>query len=166
MKSKNIESMMKQLRLSGMRQSYEQLCDSARKEGLSYESLLESLLEEECIVRRNNRIERLIRNSGIRSEKRRDTFDMKRLPQKLLSRVNRLWDGEFLSRSENVLCFGNPGSGKSHLLSALGLELIRQGFRIEMFSCSIPVQRLLIAKEQLSLEKLGEKALQERWNPD
>lgn len=157
MKPTNIESMMKQLHLPGMRSTYQELCDIARKENLSHEAFLESLLEQECITRRNNKIERLIRNSGIRAEKCRDTFDMNRLPKKILSRVNRLWDGDFLSRCENVLCFGNPGSGKSHLLSALGLELIKKGFRIEMYSCSILVQRLLIAKEQLNLEKFVKK---------
>ena len=51
-----------------------------------------------------------------------ETFDRKRLPVKLNAHVNALLEGSFLDRAENVLAFGNPGSGKTHLIKAcLGL---------------------------------------------
>ena len=60
-------------------------------------------------------------------EKTMENFDLKRLPQKAARQVKALLDGTFLDRKENVLAFGNPGSGKTHLLSALGQDLIRNG---------------------------------------
>lgn len=155
--SKKMETMLNELRLPGIRDVYKSQCEDARKEGLSYERLLESLLEIECIERRNNKTQRLLRGSRIRIEKTKGNFDIKRLPLSLLSRVNRLWDGDFVLQKENVLCFGAPGSGKTHLLSALGLELIQKGYKVEMYTCSLLVQALLGAKAELSLERLLKK---------
>ena len=62
-------------------------------------------------------------------------------------------EGNFLDRTENVLAFGNPGSGKTHLLCALGHELILKGRRIYFAPCALLVQRLLRAKTELGLEK-------------
>lgn len=67
--------------------------------------------------------------------------------------LNVLADGSFLNRSENILAFGNPGSGKTHLLCAIGHALIEQGKRILFISCGQLVQDLLIAKKELELTK-------------
>ena len=64
-----------------------------------------------------------------------------------------LLDGEFLKRAENVLVFGSPGGGKTHLLAALGHELVQQGHSVCFLSCVLLVQRLLQAKHELQLEK-------------
>ena len=64
-----------------------------------------------------------------------------------------LLDGEFLRRAENVLVFGNPGGGKTHLLCALGHELVEQGRSVYFTTCVLLVQRLLQAKHDLQLEK-------------
>src|SRR5258705_10224236 len=62
-------------------------------------------------------------------------------------------EGDFLDRRENVLVFGNPGGGKTHLLCALGHELIRKGRPVYFVPCALLVQRLLLAKAELWLEK-------------
>jgi len=67
--------------------------------------------------------------------------------------VTALLDGTFLDRRENVLAFGNPGSGKTHLLSALGQELIRRGRRVSFTTCIRLVQDLLRAKKDLRLSR-------------
>src|SRR5664279_4561892 len=64
-----------------------------------------------------------------------------------------LVDGSFLDRQENLLLFGNPGAGKSHLLCALAHELIAQGRRMKYTSCAMLVQDLLVAKRDLRLSK-------------
>ena len=86
-----------------------------------------------------------------------DSFDMKRLPVKAARQVKALLDGSFLDRRENVLAFGNPGSGKTHLLSALGQELIRQGRRVAFSTCVRLVQDLLRAKKDLRLSQAIKK---------
>jgi DNA replication protein DnaC len=68
--------------------------------------------------------------------------------------VTSLLDGAFLDRRENVLAFGQPGSGKTHLLCAVSQELIRQGRRVLHTTCALLVQELLIAKRDLRLPQM------------
>ena len=143
---------LKELRLTRIGQTYEAYATRAVKESLSYERYLYELVEEEYEVRRRSRIERLLKESRLPLEKSFETFDKKRLPWKVIQMVNTLSEGSFLDRKENVLAFGNPGSGKTHLLCAIGQELIRQKVRkISFTPCSLLVQELLRAKKDLRL---------------
>ena len=60
-------------------------------------------------------------------EKSLSTLDLKRLPPKAAQQVRSLLEGGFVGRHENVLIFGNPGSGKTHVACAIGQELILRG---------------------------------------
>jgi len=140
-----------------MRCHYEQIADQARKESFSYEQYLLELLKLECEARRENRIARNLRASKLPPSKTFDNFDKKRLPARVTTHLNVLTDGSFLNRTENVLAFGNPGSGKSHLLCAIGHELIEQGRRVLFICCAQLVQDLLIAKKNLEMTKLLKK---------
>jgi DNA replication protein DnaC len=79
------------------------------------------------------------------------------MPTKVAKHLNVLTDGSFLNRCENILAFGNPGSGKTHLLCAIGHELIAKGRRVLFIGCSQLVQDLLIAKRDLAMSKLLKK---------
>ena len=79
---------------------------------------------------------------------------MKRLPPKVVQQVRALLDGTFADRCENVLAFGNPGSGKTHVLSSVGQELIRCGRRVYFRNCGLMVQDLLAAKRDLRLSRV------------
>src|SRR5664279_3322008 len=125
----------------------------AEKETLSYEQYLLQWTERECEARRRNRIAALLRESGLPREKTMANFDLKRLPVKAGRQLKALVDGSFLDRQENLLLFGNPGAGKSHLLCALAHELIAQGRRMKYTSCAMLVQDLLVAKRDLRLSK-------------
>lgn len=145
---------LKELHLPTVRECYKEQADSARRESLSYEQYLLELMERELEVRRQNRIIRLLKESKLPLEKSLSTFDRKRLPRKIDAQINVLLDGSFLDRTENVLAFGNPGSGKTHLLCAIGYELVQQGRRILVKSCNLLVQEMLIAKRDLKLPRL------------
>jgi DNA replication protein DnaC len=148
---------LKQLHMPTLRGCYQQVAEQARKESFSYEQFLVELLKLECEARRQNRIARNLRASKLPASKTLDNFDKKRLPAKVAAHLNILTDGSFLKRCENVLAFGNPGSGKTHLLCAIGHELIEQGRRVLFVSCSQLVQDLLIAKRDLEMSKLLKK---------
>ena len=148
---------LKQLHMPSMRRCYQQIADQGRKEPLSYEQYLLELLKLECQARRQNRIDRNLRASKLPPSKTFDNFDKKRLPTKVAMHLNVLSDGSFLNRCENVLAFGNPGSGKTHLLCAIGHELIEQGRRVLFICCSQLVQDLLIAKKDLVMSKVVKK---------
>jgi DNA replication protein DnaC len=148
---------LKQLHMSTMRRCYPQIADQARNESLSYEQYLAELLKLECEARRQNRIARNLRASKLPPSKTFANFDKKRLPAKVAAHLNVLTDGSFLKRCENILAFGNPGSGKTHLLCAIGHQLIDQGKRVLFIGCSQLVQDLLIAKRDLEMSNLLKK---------
>ena len=145
---------LKELRLPAMRECYEEEAQRAQQETLSYEQYLFELAERECQARRQHRIERFLRESRLPLDKSPGAFEMKRMPRKVTQQVRTLLDGSFLDRRENILAFGNPGSGKTHLLCALGQELIRAGRRIYFTPTALLVQDLLRAKQELKLARL------------
>jgi DNA replication protein DnaC len=144
---------LKELHLPTMRECFEQSAQRAEQETLSYEQYLLELSERECESRRRNRIAMLLRESGLPREKTLANFDLKRLPVKAGRQLKALADGSFLNRKENLLVFGNPGAGKSHLVCALAHELIARGRRMKYTSCAMLVQDLLVAKRDLRLSK-------------
>lgn len=148
-----LDKYLKELHLPGIRGYYEDLIRLAIKESLSYEDFLLALLERESEERTDKRIMRLMRESKLPLEKMLENFDLKRLPSKVGHQVKALLKGEFLNHCENVLAFGNPGSGKTHLLCAIGQELVKQNRRVLFSTCSTLVQELLIAKRDLKLSK-------------
>lgn len=144
---------LKQLRLPAFAEHYAPHSVLATNEGWPYERYLLDLCELEISQRKEHRVRRLLAQSHLAREKTLSTFDRARLPLPVNKRFDALLDGEFLQKRDNVLIFGNPGSGKTHLLSALGFELIQAGNPILFTSCSLLVQRLLRAKAELRLEK-------------
>jgi len=144
---------LRQLRLPSFRDNYETDARRAEKETLSYEQYLLELSRRECETRQANRIETMLRQSRLPLEKTLDSFKMKRLPAKVARQVRSLLDGTFVDRKENLLAFGKPGSGKTHLLAGVAQALIRQGRSVYFRPCSLLVQDLLIAKRDLKLSR-------------
>lgn len=154
---KELTEYLRELQLPTIRRCFEETARQAEREAQGYEQFLLELVERECQQRRANRITRLLQASRLPLEKTLENFDLKRLPVKAARQMKALLDGTFLDRQENVLAFGNPGSGKTHLLSALGQELIRQGRRVVFTTCVHLVQDLLRAKQELRLSRAIKK---------
>jgi len=145
---------LKQLRLPTVRQCYEETARRAERETLSYERYLLEVITRECEQRRKVRVERLLRESELPLEKSLPNFHVKRLPVKAQRQLRTLLEGDFLNRKENVLVFGNPGSGKSHYLQALAQELIVvRERRMHFTTCALMMQDLLAAKRDLRLSR-------------
>jgi DNA replication protein DnaC len=145
---------LQELRLGVVRSQYEAVVRQATAESWSYVDFLRELLERECQQRQHKRIERLLKASKLSLEKNWSALDLKRLPAKALQQLRSLLSGEFLDRRENALVFGPPGSGKTHALNAVSLELVRAGRRLLFTKCGLLVQELLKAKRDLELPAL------------
>ena len=111
-------------------------------------------MERESEDRHQRKIDRFRKLSKLPVDKTLDSFDLKRLPLKIQRQVRSLSNGTFVDRRENLLAFGKPGSGKSHLLWAIGHQLVSQGRRVYATTCSLLVQELLIAKRDLRLARV------------
>jgi DNA replication protein DnaC len=157
--SARIEQLLKELHLPAMRECFEQKAQEALQEQSGPLTYLRELLELELAQRREKSVLRRLRESALPLEKNFDTFQIDRLPRKLMHQISVLREGSFLGRRENVLAFGSPGTGKSHLLAALGQELIRAGRRVYFTSTSLIVQELLRAKNELRLDKYLKKLM-------
>jgi DNA replication protein DnaC len=142
---------LKELHLPEFRSGYFEMAEQARQESLSYEQFLLGLAQRECQERRNKRVQRLLDDSRLPLEKSWQALDLKRLPAKVVQQARTLLDGSFLDRNENVLVFGQPGAGKSHVLTAIGQELVRGGRKVLFRKCGLLVQELLAAKRDLKL---------------
>ena len=153
-KSDRLDRRLKDLHLPTVRRCYQNEAINARRDNWEYETYLYALTEREAEARHNNRIARLLRESKLPLEKSLQAFDRKRLPKKVDAQLNLLVKGDFLEHRENILAFGNPGSGKTHLVCAIAQELIHQGRQIRFIPCNLLVQELLIAKRDLKLARI------------
>lgn len=126
----------------------------ARQESLSYERYLLGLASRECQERRNNRVERLLRQSRLPLEKTWQALELERLPVKVVQQARALLEGTLVDRRESVLAFGAPGSGKTHLLCAIGQDLVRAGRRVLFSGTGLLVQELLVAKRGRKLSRV------------
>ena len=154
---KQLIELLKELHLPMFREYYQEFAQKAMADELGYEAYLYELAQRECEVRRANKIARLVRASKLPLEKTLQTFELKRLPLKIRRQAKVLSAGGFVDRRENILAFGKPGSGKTHLLCGICHELARQGRKVYFATCDLIVQELLRAKQELVLDKLLKK---------
>lgn len=156
--SATLDMQLRILHLPSMLREYEGFAQKARKNNWGYENYLKSLCDMEVQDRNSRRIERNLRKSNLPDGKTMATFDLNWLPQDVRQQIPVLLEGNFVQRSENVLCFGLPGRGKSHLLCAIAHELIvHKGYEILFTSAFSLVQRLLKAKQELMIEHMLKK---------
>lgn len=144
--------LLRSLKLPGFVRAYGEVAERAEREGWGFERYLNHLAEIEIEDRRGRRIERLLRQSSLPQDKTLTTLDLARLPAPVRRSVPTLCEGGFVDRAENLLAFGLPGRGKSHLVSAIGHELLQRGYQVLFVPAFKLVQRLLAAKRELELE--------------
>jgi hypothetical protein len=152
-RQETLAMLLRMLKLPSFVAAYEEVATKAERHGWTFGQYLHHLCEQEVADRQLRRIERLQRKSQLPSEKTLATLNRKRLPQKVARQLPRLCAGDFLAKAENVLAFGLPGRGKTHLLCAIGHELIQHGYTVLFTPTYRLVQRLLIAKRDLTLER-------------
>ena len=154
---KQLIELLKELHLPMFREYHQEFAQRAIADELGYEEYLYELAQRECEVRRANKIARLVKASKLPLERTLQTFEITRLPLKIRRQIKVLSAGNFADRCENILAFGKPGSGKTHLLCGICHELARQGRKVYFGTCDLIVQELLRAKQELMLDKLLKK---------
>jgi DNA replication protein DnaC len=144
--------MLSELRLPTIKRIAGDLCAQSDREGWPGRRLLEAVLEHEVAERETRRIDRHRAESQLSPDKRLSSFDFAAVPSVSKAHVMALAEGhEWLDRGANVLLFGPPGVGKSHLVCGLGHALIEAGRRVLFTRCSDIVQRLQAARRDMRL---------------
>jgi DNA replication protein DnaC len=144
--------MLSELRLPTIKRLAGDLCAQSDREGWPGRRLLEAVLEHEVAERETRRIDRHRAESQLSPDKRLSSFDFAAVPSVSKALVTALAEGhEWLDRGANVLLFGPPGVGKSHLVCGLGHAMIDAGRRVLFTRCGDIVQRLQAARRDMRL---------------
>ena len=148
-----VELLLSDLRLPGIKLMWARLAEQSDKEGWPAARFLAAIAEHEMVDRGRRRMERHLTEARLPAGKTLATFDFDSVPMVSKAQVMALASGnEWLDTGANILLFGPPGGGKSHLSSALGLALIENGRRVFFARTTDLVQRLQIARRELTLE--------------
>src|SRR5271157_1639707 len=148
-----IDLLLSELRLPGIKLIWTALAATADKEGWPAARFLAALAEQEMVERNRRRFERHLEEARLLPGKTIDTFDFEAVPMISKAQVKALAGRDaWLENGANLLCFGPPGGGKSHLAAALGLALIEKGWRVLFTRTTDLVQKLQIARRDLMLE--------------
>ena len=140
------------MKLPSILGQYRDVAGLAEREGWDFVRFLKELLTIEFEGRRKRKLERLLNRSRLPKEKTLSGFDMSRMPTKIRRIVPELCKGGFVGKAENVLAFGLPGRGKTHLVCAIGHELLKKEIPVLFFSTQELVSRLLRAKRDYELD--------------
>jgi DNA replication protein DnaC len=147
-----IRDYCKALRLPTVAQVVEETLVTSQREDWPLETFLQHLLEQEMAGRRDRRIARLTKAAHLPHAKTLHAFDQQRLPLRIRRQIPQLCEGEFIHRGENILIFGLPGTGKTHLAAALGYEWVQRSHSVLFISTFKLVGALLRAKRDYELE--------------
>jgi DNA replication protein DnaC len=158
MKSKQkIEMLLKSLHLTTFLKNYEVFAEKAEKAKLGYVDYLMELAQVESDERQNKRVAKLLKQSKLPPGKTLESFDITGQPALSSALLRELSAGDRLDNCENILIFGVPGTGKSHLCAALGREWCLRGRKVLYTTAAALVQELLAAKRDLTLNELIKK---------
>jgi DNA replication protein DnaC len=148
-----VELLLSELRLPGVKLVWAKLAEQSDKEGWPAARFLAALAEHEMADRSRRRMERHLTEARLPAGKTLATFDFDSVPMVSKAQVMALASGDaWLGKGANILLFGPPGGGKSHLAAALGLALIENGWRVMFARTTDLVQRLQVARRELALE--------------
>jgi len=148
-----LQANCRKLRLPTAAEVVAETLTTAQREDWPLETFLAHLLEQKLEGRRHRRITRLLKAAHLPLGKTLDTFKQHRLPLRVRRQLTRLAEGEFIPRGDNLLLFGLPGTGKTHLAAALGYAWIQRNYSVLFTPTYKLVGSLLRAKRDYELER-------------
>jgi DNA replication protein DnaC len=148
-----VSLLLNELRLPAIKLVWPKFAEQADKEGWPAARFLAAIVEHELAERARRRIERHLGEARLPPDKTLDSFDFDAVPMLSKAQVMATTAGDtWLAKGANLLLFGPPGGGKSHLAAAIGLALIENGWRVLFTRTTDLVQRLQVARRELALE--------------
>jgi len=150
--------LLSELRLPTVARLWPDFAERADREGWPAARLLAALAELEVAERVQRRIQRHLQEARLPPGKTLDSFEFAAVPTLSRAQIVALAAGDsWLEKGTNILAFGPPGSGKTHIAAALGHALVDNGFRVLFTRTTDLVQRLQAARQDLSLASAIDK---------
>lgn len=151
--AQRLSLMLNELRLPAIKHLWGDFAARADKEGWPAARFLAALAEHEMAERDRRRIERHLGEAHLPAGKTLDNFAFDAVPMISKAQVMAMCAGDgWLEKGANLILFGPPGGGKTHLAAAIGLALVENGWRALFTRTSDLVQRLQVARRELALE--------------
>jgi DNA replication protein DnaC len=151
--AQRLSLILNDLRLPAIKLIWSDFAQRADKEGWPGARLIAALAEHEIAERDRRRIERHLSEARLPPGKTLDSFAFDAVPMISRAQVMALCSGDsWLEKGANLIMFGPPGGGKTHLAAAIGLALIEKGWRVLFARTSDLVQKLQVARRELALE--------------
>lgn len=152
-----LDHYLKLLKLPAIKRDYKSVAAACAKDGHDAIEFLARLCERECFEREQRAAERRIRAAGFPGIKTLDTFDFGVQPSINRPLVTQLMRGEYIDQRENILLMGSPGTGKTHIATALGHAACAQGKHVRFHTVTALVTQLLEARDNRQLERLHKR---------
>ena len=149
-----IAELCRSLRLPTVARDAERLAEEAERQGVRHVDYLRSLLERELDERAERRAKRRMKEAGFPVVKTFEGFDFQRNPSLSEPSLRRLAGGDWIDAAESVIFMGEPGTGKTHLATALGVAAAHQGRRVKFLTMGRLVNELVEAKSQTQLSRV------------
>jgi len=147
----NLQDPFQRLGLRWMYQNHRKIIDKGAIENWGIDQIISELCDGEIQQREQQKKARLLNLSKLDTSKSIDKLDLTHFSTKLRRQIDVLLTGEFVDNATNVLAFGLPGRGKTHIVTAIGIELTQKGYRVLFRTSRQLVEELLKAKASLKL---------------
>lgn len=157
--NESLQSALTRLRLSGLAASLDVRLQEAAGHHLGHAEFLELLLQDELLIRNDRLIGRRTKAAGFRECKSLDEFDFAFNPSIKRKQIFELATGRFIREGRDVLLIGPPGTGKSHIAQALGLQAIKNGSTVLYRSIFDMVRDFLHDEAMAQQDKVMERYL-------
>lgn len=126
----SLETVLKDLRLSGARETLRLRLQEAAANNLSHEEFLEILLQDESSIRKQRKLQRMLKQADFKELKTLEGFDFSFNTSVSRADIYDLASGQFIREGKDVLMIGPPGTGKSHLSQAIGYSAVKMNFSV------------------------------------
>jgi DNA replication protein DnaC len=148
-----IEALATELKLPTVRRLYRRLAREVTAQGGDYEAYLLTVLREEVAERDRHRVERRIKEAHFPQVKLLSDLDFSAAPMPSQAQVMSLAEGDYIRQGRNVIALGNSGTGKTHLLTGLGVAACKRGLRVRFYPVVTLASELEAAREEHQLHR-------------
>lgn len=128
--NENIIKYSKELRLPTFRRDFKEVAKQAATERINFEKFLLRLMEKEFEERVENRKKSQIRQAGFPSKMHLSQLVLEQLPADAQEKLPLLERLDFIESGQNIVLSGNPGTGKTHIATGLGLKACLNGYKV------------------------------------
>ncbi|MCL0081128.1 IS21-like element helper ATPase IstB [Peptococcaceae bacterium] len=150
---KEIEEYSKLLRLPKIRKQFLEVSKEAALQDLSYEKFLHTLLEQEYEQRLVNAKQNRVRQAEFPYKKHLEDLSIPDLPEDGQKKLKILKTLDFMKEGQNVILYGNPGTGKTHMAIGLGIKACMEGYKVLFTTIPLLINQLKESRSEQTLRR-------------